>query len=99
VTDIVNAHLAANRPDRAYPVAPALTLKDGSVLSVQASSGHYCTPKANEGPYSTVEVMVCQGPHPRAFIERAGRRQPDGVYPFMRVSVVNAVIESRGGVA
>lgn len=29
---------------------------DGVTLSVQASRHHYCTPRNDEGPYTTVEV-------------------------------------------
>ena len=29
---------------------------DGTTLSVQASEYHYCTPRDNQGPYTTVEV-------------------------------------------
>lgn len=34
-----------------------VTLKNGMVLSIQASENHYCSPKNNFGPYTHVEVM------------------------------------------
>ena len=30
---------------------------DGVKVSVQGSDGHYCSPKSNFGPYSSVEVL------------------------------------------
>lgn len=37
-------------------IRPKLILQDGTTISVQASSGHYCIPRDNDGPYSHVEV-------------------------------------------
>lgn len=33
-----------------------ITCKDGTTVSVQASAFHYCEPRNNEGPWSSVEV-------------------------------------------
>lgn len=38
------------------PLRPRLTCADGTTLSVQASSYHYCTPRNDVGPYTHVEV-------------------------------------------
>jgi hypothetical protein len=63
VPDYVHAHFAKYPlpgPVKgwAYNVRPAIICKDGFVISVQASaSGHYCSPKNDTGPYSTVEVL------------------------------------------
>lgn len=35
---------------------------DGTTLSVQASQGHYCTPRADKGPYTEVEVWCISAP-------------------------------------
>lgn len=91
----VNDYFKAN-PQR---VRKAVTCKSGLTLSIQASRTHYCSPQANEGPYSLVEVMVCTDVHPRAFIKDKGRRAEDGVYGWVPVSLVQAVIEKNGGVA
>jgi len=39
-------------------VRPHLRCVDGTTLSVQASSAHFCTPRDNKGPYTHVEVKV-----------------------------------------
>jgi len=36
--------------------------RDGTVLSVQASHSHYCTPKNNDGPWTSLEVMIVELP-------------------------------------
>ena len=38
------------------PLADLVECADGTTLSVQASEGHYCTPRNNKGPYKKVEV-------------------------------------------
>ena len=38
------------------PPTDLVKCADGTTLSVQASGGHYCTPRDNQGPYTTVEV-------------------------------------------
>ena len=36
--------------------SPVITCVDGTVLSIQASGQHLCTPQDNEGPYTHLEV-------------------------------------------
>ena len=38
------------------PPTDLVKCADGTTLSVQASEDHYCTPRHNQGPYTTVEV-------------------------------------------
>ena len=35
---------------------------DGTTVSVQASESHYCTPRADKGPYTHVEVWLATAP-------------------------------------
>lgn len=98
--DYVNDFLAKNRPNSDYPVAPPMFFKRGNAsISVQASSGHYCSPKDNKGPYTMVEVLV---PSPRFKVPKSfgkPRKFEDGarLYSFVPVSAVNAEIARRGG--
>ena len=39
-------------------VRPHLVLGNGTILSVQASIGHYCSPRSNEGSWTHVEAWV-----------------------------------------
>lgn len=102
MTDFVNDYLAKNRKSEAYPVAPAMFFKRGNAcISVQASSGHYCSPKNNTGPYTMVEVLV---PSPRFKVPKSfgkPRKNEDGSrsYNWVSVSAVNEEIKRRGGIA
>jgi hypothetical protein len=44
------------------PIAKKHECKDGATLSIQASKSHYCTPRDNKGPYSSIEVGFIQNP-------------------------------------
>ena len=39
-------------------------LHDGTILSIQASEMHYCTPRNNIGPYTAAEVHIALGTGP-----------------------------------
>jgi len=57
--DIVNKFLLVTRQVKYkdyLEIRPAIECIDGFMMSVQASSMHYCTPRENQGPYSEVEV-------------------------------------------
>jgi len=43
-------------------LAPSVVCGDGTTVSVQASKNHYCTPRANKGPYTHVEVWQASAP-------------------------------------
>ncbi len=93
----VNDYFAATP---GYTRPPVFT-KRGRVFSIQASAGHYCSPRDNTGPYSCVEVMVINGSDPAAFIRSNGKRSTnDRIYSWLPVSVVEDVINRiDGGVA
>lgn len=100
--DHVNEYLAKNRKSESYPVAPSMYFKRGGHMSVQASAGHYCSPKSDTGPYTMVEVLV---PHPRFKVPKSfgkpAEKFKDGarLFTWVPVSAVNAEIERRGGIA
>lgn len=72
---------------------------DGLELSVQASVTHYCTPRNGIGPWTAVEVGF---PSARVeeLLEYADNPDAptDTVYGYVPVEVVEAVVNSRGGV-
>jgi hypothetical protein len=46
-----------NRLDFTFSnVRPRVTFADGTSVSIQASSFHYCSPRTNEGPWDEVEI-------------------------------------------
>ena len=64
---------------------------DGFKMSVQASRGHYCSPRNEVGPYVSVEVYPDEGE--LLFEELSGN---SGVYGLVPVTTVAAVIEKHG---
>lgn len=91
--DYVNEHFAKHPDER---VRPSIRTKRGEPLSVQASSHHYCTPRANNAaPYSKVEVYWF-GRTPRPL--RAYQADPRDVAAYVPVDVVNKLIHHRGGI-
>lgn len=73
--------------------------KNGLTFSVQASSGHYCTPRSNNGPYTHVEVGF-----PNKVIERLipFAENPDNltetVYGWVPVELIKTIIIENGGI-
>lgn len=92
----VNEYLNKNRAGR---LAPSVRCADGFNMSVQASSGHYCSPRNDVGPWVTVEVgfpsQACADLMPYA--ENADA-PCDTVYGWVPVEVVEKVIADHGGV-
>ena len=80
-----------------------LKLKDGSVISVQASSFHYCTPREDFAPeYSEVEVASFGKGIPELADLAEGIADPSDpeavwVYPYTPTKRVEALIAARGG--
>lgn len=79
--------------------APPIVCADGLTLSVQASHLHYCSPRNDEGPYSTVEIGF-PSEKVEEFMEYAedAENPTQTVYARVPVEVVLQVINSRGGV-
>lgn len=78
--DYVHEHFEKYKQE---PVKPQIVCADGTAYSVQASVGHYCSPRENAADkYYTVEVW---GPF---------TREPEGWVP---VRNVNRRIHDRGG--
>jgi hypothetical protein len=82
-----------------------LKLKDGEVISVQASSFHYCIPRENGAEkYSHVEVASFGNPLPELAEYSEGIADPSDpeaiwVYPYTPAEKVEGLIASRGGLA
>ena len=69
-----------------------ITCADGSTLSVQATAGHYCTPRNDVGPYTHVEVGYPTGKIPDWWDDS------DNVMGYVDVELVIDHINSCGGV-
>ena len=87
-----------NAPRRHGAVRPPVVCRDGFMMSVQASEGHYCFPRDNAGPWVSVEVGFPSRIEPLLWewAEEKGD-WTDTVYPRVPVEVVAAVVELHGG--
>ncbi len=79
--------------DDSYEVSEHVTCKDGTTLSVQASSGHYSIPRDNEGPYTHVEVWCVYVPVTEF---EYSDEEPSGYVP---IESVVKFIDNHGGFA
>lgn len=83
-----------------YLIRDRVYCKDGFSISIQASQGHYCLPRATfEGPYKEVELGYPNKFDPIIFpyIECPGDATK-GVYPYVPVDVVDKLLEKHGGI-
>lgn len=71
-------------------VVPHIVCVDGFTFSVQASSGHYCRPRTDDGPWSHVEVMGTD-----ELLERYSNE--DGISDHVPIAVVMLIIHRHGG--
>ena len=79
--------------------AQRIICADGLNISIQASEQHYCTPRNDEGPYTTVEVGFPSYTVDELIPYAEDSEHPtDTVYAQVPVEVVLQVINSRGGV-
>lgn len=88
-------------------IKPAITCKDGTTLSVQASKYHYCSPRgdcfASWDQYSLVEVGFITNDGepvtpPEEWREYSSDCEfPSDVYAYVPTELVEALIEEHGG--
>ena len=83
-------------------VIPKIVCKDGFAVSVQASEGHYATPRNNEGPWCEVELGYPTDGDVRLTEYMDGdpdRVDPsDTVYGYVPLNIVLEVFEDHGGI-
>ena len=90
--DPIHAHLA----NHAGPVRPWLTFANGRYLSVQASEGHYCSPRGDHGPWHMFEVGPADH---RVFPELRTLREggdPNGVHGWVPLSTLLTIVARLG---
>lgn len=78
-------------------LAHRIICQDGTEVSVQASRTHYCTPRLNQGPYSTVEVGYPTQDPPIEWAKYADGEYPSDVYGYVPIDLVRQFINSHGG--
>ena len=84
---------------RSKEIALPIVCADGTKLSVQASHTHYCDPRNDEGPYSTVEVGYPTVTPPRSWKPYADGEYPSDIYAHVPVALVRRFVKRHGGEA
>ena len=75
-----------------------IVCKDGFSMSVQASKGHYCNPKNDQGPYCEVEVGAISNNEPLLSRHAEDPNNPTKtVYGWVPSLTVYKIIEKHGG--
>ena len=70
-----------------------LLCTDGTIISVQASSTHYCSPKSDAAyAYSAVEVLIDKPNDPE------GYNSPDKVQSWVSADALMILIANHGGI-
>lgn len=79
---------------------PLIRCMDGTTLSVQASTNHYCEPRNNFGPYTHVEVGYPSKEPPDTWSPYAEEpNEPTKtIYTYIPIELVNFFIASHGGI-
>lgn len=83
-------------------LARQVICSDGTELSVKASSGHYCSPRSDNGPYASVEVGYPSVEPPSTWAEyMEGNWETDNridtVYGYVPVDLVREFVRLHGG--
>jgi hypothetical protein len=87
IPDYVAEHFAKHQPN-SIGVRPAVECKDGTRYSVQASDGHYCSPKTKDGPWTSFEVWA---DYPSG--------KPAKIQGWVARDTINRWIHRHGGIA
>lgn len=84
---------------REYHRCPRIECADGFSMSVQASSGHYCSPRVDNATWSQVEVgFPTEKPCHFLSYAESPENPMDTVYGYVPVELVVDEINSHGGV-
>lgn len=107
----LNNYLMAFRDDEGYgypeegksyrsslPLSGRITCVDGFSLSVQATSGAYCGPRKNTGPWFSVEVGFPSAKPELIMGYAEDEENPtDTVYAYVPIKLVEELISLHGG--
>ncbi len=78
----------------------AVVCADGTTLSVQASSTHYCSPRDDDGPWSAVEIGFPSRKLEALMPFAQDYNDPtDTIYCNVPMTVLAAVVDECGGFA
>lgn len=98
-TDYVNQYFKNLPHTGAFPMPrPAFVLKDGTTISIQASTTTYCSPRVNNAEkYEAVEVGFPSKEFPELLPYAEDPETPTHtVYGYVPVEILNAIIDREG---
>ena len=104
--ELLQAHVKSGELIKGYgkisllrELVDALVCDDGFRVSIQASVTHYCSPRDNDGPYSSFELGFPSSADDLITKYADDPDKPTGtVYGYVPLAVVLALIEKHGGV-
>lgn len=103
MTTLEKLQALLNVPTRMYrgyeykPQTPSIYCVDGAHASIQASETHYATPRANQGPYTEVEIW-CIGGIGNTPITQF-EYDENGPSAYVPIEAVVAFLDDHGGIA
>lgn len=106
VTDWVNQHLKATRKMETTTggytfqrIREKAKCVSGLEISIQASDGHYCTPRVTDAPlYTHVEVGFPPYRIAQLMAFAEDREKPtETVYGWVPIHIMNDIIDAHGG--
>lgn len=82
-----------------HQMKPGIICNDGFKMSVQGSSGHYCTPRSLEKDYYSMEIGFPSEKEDLIMQWADNPSDPtDSVYGWVPVDVIDQVITKHGGI-
>lgn len=79
---------------------PRIICANGAELSIQASENHYCSPRENTGPYTSVEIGYPSVAPPSTWEPYAEEwdNPTDCVYGYVPIELVLFFVAANGGI-
>lgn len=76
-----------------------ITCEDGFRISIQASATHYCSPRDDTGPWTSVELGYPSESDPLIFTYAEDIDAPtDTVYGYVPIEIAQQLIDKHGGI-
>lgn len=95
--NLINKYFQITRKHELY-IFNHLICADGLILSIQASRYHYCEPRNNKGPYTSVEIGFPNKVCPELLEYAEDINKPiDTVYSYVPIEIVEKIIKDHGG--
>ena len=81
-------------------IIPPIKLMDGTIICMFASRSHYCEPRDNTGPYTSVELTMSQEVEPGILRKYTHLDLDDPIrtYSYVPVAELEAFITWHGGI-